>query len=265
MRIQFALILVTSFMSSASTLIADEVDIAEEKLANARIAYASSLEAIQAQVRTSIESKINAEEKRKNPDLTKIETLELELKSLEGGEFPSWIERKHKTNLVGAKNALLGPLKELKAAYARSKDLEKAKKVQEEITKIEEEIKNPIGGKSVLQADLVSEGRRVSIINGVRSPEIKTVLTTRNVNDKKFNGNILIKAPGGDRTYFVDGGLQDTKIEFRAYSTQDKFNQQHEGSLKNGEIAVQLKGTAQDGKQTVGNMLLRNSKQAAKK
>jgi len=120
-------------MSSTATLYGDEVDTVEEKLAKARVVHKKAFETIQGEIRPLIESKIQAEQNRKNPDLTKIEVLQNELRSLETGVFPSWIEQKHKKAIGNANKALVDVFKEMKATYARSNDLEKAKKIEKEM------------------------------------------------------------------------------------------------------------------------------------
>jgi hypothetical protein len=188
------LLVLVTMLTLSTTSIGDEVEIAEEKLADARAKRLNKIDDVQSQIRDAIATKIKSEETKKNPDLTKIKVHEKEMQALENGDFPKWIERKQKNAVIDANKELVKPLREMKAVYIRSKDLDKAELIDKELTKLEEEINSPIGKKAVpkqlapfAEPTLWSEHASTKIRESAEIAEIRNRLAALNV-----HGEIIV-------------------------------------------------------------------------
>jgi hypothetical protein len=151
----------------------------------------------------------------------------------------------------------MSALKKAADDFDKLGNLDAAKRILDDL----ENLKAKFAPETNLEPGMVFEGPRVQIVSGVQSPEFTTTLTIREVKEGKFYGAMTIKASQRDRSYAVDGTVKGTALSFRAFSTEDKFNQLHSGTIRNGVIAVQIKGATQDGKSTVGKMQMELKKE----
>ena len=135
-RCRFAFLLLFVVTGVASAPRADDVDVAEEKLAKAREVHAGTISQVREAVAKQIETKVAAEEKRKNPDLKKIEALQSERENLGLGDFPKWVEARQRRQVADATKKLAESLTETKRSYTLAKDIDKAKAIDMEIQEL---------------------------------------------------------------------------------------------------------------------------------
>ncbi|WP_020473834.1 RICIN domain-containing protein [Zavarzinella formosa] len=116
---------------------ADEVSMAQEKVAKAREEYKSAVAAIRKDLSLLIDAKEATERKRPKPDLAKIKAIKEEKDTLEdGGAVPAWIDMRMKDRIAKAKTPLVTALTALVKAHILAKEDDKAALVEKELQRL---------------------------------------------------------------------------------------------------------------------------------
>ena len=211
-RCRFAFLLLFVVTGVASAPRADDVDVAEEKLAKAREVHAGTISQVREAVAKQIETKVAAEEKRKNPDLKKIEALQSERENLGLGDFPKWVEARQRRQVADATKKLAESLTETKRSYTLAKDIDKAKAIDMEI----QELLRPAAPKLT-----VNPFKKSTVWVGIRTDldprnpglEVKYKLVITEQTGAQFRGQFSIN-DGRRDDYIITGLVNRNRVEF---------------------------------------------------
>ncbi|MBX9580006.1 MAG: hypothetical protein K2X87_06820 [Gemmataceae bacterium] len=126
-----------SVLPAAGPAQPDDAAKAEAKLAKAREDHSAALADIRGGILKQIEDRDAAERRKANPDLDKLKGLKADRVALEEkGELPKWTDTRVKDRIAKANAPLVVALVDVKAAYTRAKDDDKAAAIEKELVEL---------------------------------------------------------------------------------------------------------------------------------